>query len=47
MFCRRRDDYPLADTTWAYPYTGFWVTHALGLFGVGYMGYLIGKNMRD
>lgn len=31
---------PLAGTTWAYPNTGFWVAHVLGVLLVGYLGYL-------
>ncbi|MEG6615485.1 hypothetical protein V6C27_03470 [Peptococcaceae bacterium 1198_IL3148] len=46
---RRRQpecDHPLEGTTWAYPNSGFWITHAMGILGIGYMGYLVGKNIR-
>ncbi|WP_157834914.1 hypothetical protein [Desulfofalx alkaliphila] len=43
---KQEDNYPLEGTTWAYPKTGFWVSHLIGIMGVGYMGYMIGKNLK-
>ncbi len=47
MLRKHEEHYPLEGTTWAYPQAGFWLTHTLGILGIGYMGYLIGKNIRD
>ncbi|MBM7855630.1 hypothetical protein JOC37_002032 [Desulfohalotomaculum tongense] len=47
MFRHREEDYPLEGTTWAYPRSGFWFSHAIGILAVGYLGYIIGKNVSD
>jgi hypothetical protein len=35
------NDSPLKDSTWAYPRTGFWIAHVIGILLVGYLGYYI------
>ncbi len=48
MLCRRdEEEYPLEGTTWAYPRAGFWIAHMLGILGIGCLGYMLCKNIRD